>query len=114
MLSAISLASACNNSTETSKENNSDSSKVEVAALPSRAAYQQTMDGKTTDLYVLKNKNNMQAAITNYGGRLVSLLVSDECKTNWQNVPGTYLRLKRYGRRLPGKSFCKSYLHTYK
>ena len=77
MLSAISLATACNNSTETTKENNSDSSKVDVATLPSRAAYQQTIDGKSTDLYVLKNKNNMQAAITNYGGRLVSLLVPD-------------------------------------
>ena len=46
-------------------------------SLPSRAAYQQTIDGKNTDLFVLKNKNNMQAAITNYGGRLVSLLVPD-------------------------------------
>ena len=28
--------------------------------------------------YVLKNKNNMQAAITNYGARVVSLLVPDK------------------------------------
>ena len=34
-----------------------------------------TIDGKRTYLYVLKNNKGMQAAITNYGGRLVSLLV---------------------------------------
>lgn len=39
--------------------------------------FQKEIDGKKTNLYVLKNKNNMQAAFTNYGGRLVSLLVPD-------------------------------------
>lgn len=43
--------------------------------LPDRKAFQQTIDGKESDLYFLKNKNGMEAAITNYGGRLVSLLV---------------------------------------
>jgi aldose 1-epimerase len=85
MLSAVSLATACNNSTEPAKEVTADSSAANVPALPSRAAYQQTIDGKSTDLYVLKNKNNMQAAITNYGGRLVSLLVPDE-KNNLVDV----------------------------
>lgn len=36
------------------------------------------IDGKQTDLYFLKNRNNMYAAITNYGGRIVSLLVPDK------------------------------------
>jgi len=40
--------------------------------------FQKEIDGKKTNLYVLKNKNNMQAAFTNYGGRLVSLLVPDK------------------------------------
>jgi aldose 1-epimerase len=35
------------------------------------------IDGKQTDLFFLKNKKNMHAAITNYGGRIVSLLVPD-------------------------------------
>ncbi|WP_276088223.1 aldose epimerase family protein [Pedobacter sp. JY14-1] len=39
--------------------------------------FQKEIDGKKTNLYVLKNKNNMQAYFTNYGGRLVSLLVPD-------------------------------------
>lgn len=37
--------------------------------------FEQTIDGKKTGLYLLKNQAGMQAAITNYGGRLVSLLV---------------------------------------
>lgn len=37
--------------------------------------FEKTIDGKRTSLYFLKNQNRMQAAITNYGGRLVSLLV---------------------------------------
>nr|WP_068892228.1 aldose epimerase family protein [Pedobacter panaciterrae] len=40
--------------------------------------FQKEIDGKKTNLYVLKNKNNVQAAFTNYGGRLVSLLVPDK------------------------------------
>ncbi|SDE85343.1 aldose 1-epimerase [Mucilaginibacter pineti] len=37
--------------------------------------FRHQVDGKAVDLYILKNNNGMQAAITNYGGRLVSLLV---------------------------------------
>lgn len=44
----------------------------------SKDSFQQTIDGKRTDLYVLKNKNNAEASFTNYGGRLVSLLVPDK------------------------------------
>lgn len=40
-----------------------------------RADFQTSTDGKKTDLYVLKNNNNMQVAITNYGGRVVGCLV---------------------------------------
>lgn len=35
------------------------------------------MDGKEIGLYILKNANGVEACITNYGGRLVSLLVPD-------------------------------------
>ena len=63
--------------------NRNDSSGTHVAAdslpkLPQREAFQETVDGKPVDLYFLKNKNGMQAAITNYGGRLVGLLVPDK------------------------------------
>jgi aldose 1-epimerase len=49
-----------------------------IPQLPSRKAFQQMVDGKSVDLYLLKNKNGMEAAITNYGGRLVALLVPDK------------------------------------
>ncbi|GEC72765.1 aldose 1-epimerase [Flavobacterium flevense] len=35
------------------------------------------IDGKNTDLYVLKNKNGIVASFTNYGQRLISLMIPD-------------------------------------
>lgn len=69
---------SCNNNSQQKAENNTgmDATKV-TYQLPNKKAYQQMIDGKQTDLYLLKNNNNMQAAITNFGGRLVSLLVPD-------------------------------------
>jgi aldose 1-epimerase len=58
---------------ESSTSINDQSSK-----LPQRENFQGYVDGKKTDLYYLNNKNNMQAAITNYGGRLAALLFPDE------------------------------------
>ncbi len=50
---------------------------VKQVALPPKTAFEKTIDNKKTDLFILKNKNGVEAAITNYGGRLVSLLVPD-------------------------------------
>lgn len=36
------------------------------------------VQGKQTALYVLKNKNGVEACVTNYGGRLVSVMVPDK------------------------------------
>ena len=36
------------------------------------------VDGKKTDLYILRNKNNMEVCITNFGGRIVSAMVPDK------------------------------------
>ncbi|WP_423146077.1 aldose epimerase family protein [Rubrolithibacter danxiaensis] len=77
MFGSILAIIACNNSTKQKiSENSSDSTKQ--ATLPSKQAFQKTIDGKETDLFILKNKNGLQAAITNYGGRIVSLLVPDK------------------------------------
>ena len=40
--------------------------------LPDKDAYRTTIDGKETDLFILKNTTGMEAAITNYGGRFGS------------------------------------------
>ena len=36
------------------------------------------VDGKKTDLFTLRNKNNMEVCITNFGGRIVSVMVPDK------------------------------------
>ena len=46
--------------------------------MPDKKNFETTIDGKQTELYILKNHNGMEAAITNYGGRLVSLVVPDK------------------------------------
>ncbi|MDQ6902569.1 MAG: galactose mutarotase [Bacteroidota bacterium] len=89
VVTAFAFASliSCKGSTS-GNESNSDSSANNSGAdttsakksnlIPERKNFETTIDGKPTDLYVLKNHNGMEAAITNYGGRLVSLLVPDK------------------------------------
>src|SRR5687768_5203032 len=83
-LSALWLLTACNNSgTETFNADSTEAATQQLPAakmpqIPDRKAFQTTIDGKQTDLYILKNSNGMTAAITNYGGRLVSLHVKDK------------------------------------
>lgn len=43
-----------------------------------RADFQTTVDGKKTDLFILKNKKGNEVAITNYGGALVAIMVPDK------------------------------------
>ncbi|MCL1942957.1 MAG: galactose mutarotase [Candidatus Azobacteroides sp.] len=40
--------------------------------------FQKTVDGKQTDLYVLKNPSGMEVCITNYGAKIVSVMVPDK------------------------------------
>lgn len=42
-----------------------------------RANFQMEIEGKTTDLFVLKNGSGMEVCITNFGGRIVSVMVPD-------------------------------------
>lgn len=43
-----------------------------------RSHFQTEVNGKKTDLFVLKNKNGMEVCVTNFGGRIVSVLVPDK------------------------------------
>ncbi len=56
------------------------SEKKEEATLSglTKANFVSEVDGKQTALYVLKNKQGAEACITNYGGRLVSMMVPDK------------------------------------
>ena len=43
-----------------------------------KSNFQTEVDGKKTDLYTLRNKNNMEVCVTNFGGRIVSVMVPDK------------------------------------
>lgn len=55
---------------------NQDSQET-LSGLDSKA-FESVQDGDTTALYVLKNKNGMEVCITNFGARIVSIMVPDK------------------------------------
>ncbi|HWK58445.1 MAG TPA: aldose epimerase family protein [Parapedobacter sp.] len=66
-LGAMTFLAACNN-------------KADVLTTQSgldRRDFQATVNGDSTDLYVIRNAGGMEVCITNYGGRVVSLMVPD-------------------------------------
>lgn len=67
---------ACNSANDKGSKKIADSS-IYVEPL-SRVAFQKTIDGKKTDLFILKNKNNAEGAFTNYGARILSLKMPDQ------------------------------------
>ncbi|MGZ5287386.1 MAG: aldose epimerase family protein, partial [Flavisolibacter sp.] len=73
------IAVSCNDSaTNQQPSDKKDSSSTGKIFLPDAASFSDTIDGKATQLYVIKNNNNAQAAFTNYGGRLIGLWVPDK------------------------------------
>lgn len=84
-----------------------------------RSDFQATINGKQTDLYILKNKQGNEVAITNYGGALVAIMVPDrngnlanvvQGHDNIQGVinsPEPYLStlIGRYGNRIKEGKF---------
>ncbi|MEA4918072.1 aldose epimerase family protein [Proteiniphilum sp.] len=43
-----------------------------------KSNFQKEINGKPVDLYVLKNANGVEVTVTNYGGRIVSVMVPDK------------------------------------
>jgi aldose 1-epimerase len=91
---------ACNNSTETSSSEKKTT--IDSAWVARTKAFQQTLDGKEVNLFILKNKKNATAELTNYGARLVSLFVPDKNGDLVDVTPG-YDSLAGYTR--PGEPF---------
>ena len=78
LLSAcVVLMGACKQSATKTDTSTTMKDSITYGKLPADSAFEKTIDGKQTHLFVLKNKNGMEAAITNFGGRLVALLVPD-------------------------------------
>lgn len=77
------VLTSCNSSTTktTTTDSLTTNSSVQttgaIAKVPDSAAFTSTVDHKKVHLYLLKNKSGDEVAITNFGGRLVSLLVKD-------------------------------------
>ncbi|MBR4925702.1 MAG: galactose mutarotase [Prevotella sp.] len=57
--------------------NVNDASQLTASGL-NPAAFDTTINDKVVKLYTLKNNNGMEVCITNYGGRVVSLVVPDK------------------------------------
>jgi aldose 1-epimerase len=74
LAAAVLSLSACNTATT----NTGMTDTTHEAKIPPASAFQSNIDGKKTNLYILKNAKGAEVAITNYGGRIVSLLVPDK------------------------------------
>lgn len=77
-LVALALSSflvACNNPEKSSNGTNDTTSNV---VKLDTGAYQKNINGKQTNLYQLTNKNGAIVQITNYGGRIMSIVVPDK------------------------------------
>src|SRR5258708_28476952 len=70
--------------------------KMAAAILPDAGSFRDSVDGKPTALYVIKNKNNAEAAITNYGARVVSILNPGKQRV-LTYIVARYNRLSKYG-----------------
>ncbi|MBS1529322.1 MAG: galactose mutarotase [Bacteroidetes bacterium] len=77
LLPACILSVSCNRSSNKTTANTTMKDSITYGTLPPDSAFEKTIDGKQTHLYTLKNKAGMILTMTNYGGRVVNLLVPD-------------------------------------
>lgn len=77
VLSFLSMTLAsCQNATKRNPVEVLDTLTINQLQL-SESSFQKIIEGKKTDLYLLKNKNHALAAFSNYGGRIISLMIPD-------------------------------------
>ncbi len=70
LLAVIAIAGCTNKQKETPVE--------ETLSGLKKSDFQTVVNGDSVNLYVLKNANGMEVAVTNYGGRIVSVMVPDK------------------------------------
>lgn len=112
------ILTACQDAGSSKKIEKKDSS-TQTLHMPDPKNFRDTVDGKPVDLYTLKNRNGMTADFTNYGGRLVGLLVPDKdgkltdvvvgfgSLKDYQQATERYFggTIGRYGNRIAGGKF---------
>lgn len=91
-MAAFFALAACNAPSDKQSESETDAGDL---GLPLPDAFRTTVDGKETELFFLKNENRVTAAISNYGGRLVGMLVPDQ-DGNLVNVVLGFDRVQDY------------------
>ncbi|MFB0494135.1 aldose 1-epimerase [Mucilaginibacter sp. OAE612] len=72
------LFAACNGNPKATDSTVKDSTSVTTQSIPDSANFEADVQGKKVKLFTLKNNSGATVAVTNYGGRLVSLLVPDK------------------------------------
>ncbi len=83
---AFAMISACTNVNDANQQ---------TASGLNPTAFDTTINDKVVKLYTLKNNNGMEVCITNYGGRVVSLVVPDKNGKGTDVVLG-YDNIKQY------------------
>ncbi|WP_316814971.1 aldose epimerase family protein [Pedobacter nyackensis] len=81
-----------------------------TVSIPNSAGFTANIEGKVVSLFVLKNESGAQVAVTNYGGRIVSLLVPDKNK-QFKDVVLGYENLKSYQKK--GEPFFGALIGRY-
>lgn len=70
------ILSACQSGKKTASQiDRTNNNIVPPESLSEQKPFQKVIDGKQTALFTLRNANHAEAKFTNYGGRLVSLLI---------------------------------------
>jgi aldose 1-epimerase len=102
--------------------NNCQSDKMKIAegvVFPVPEKFEKIVNGKQVSLFTLENPNGMKAGITNYGGKVVSLLVADrngvfdDVVTGYHTIDEYFnsgeiyfgALIGRYGNRIGGAEF---------
>ena len=99
-------------SCQQSLKKSGDKETMNEVKVPDSTQFNQTIDGKPVHLYTLTNKNGMVAAVTNLGGKLVSLLVPDSSGKLTDVVLG-YNTLKDYQKYTKNGAYFGSLIGRY-
>jgi aldose 1-epimerase len=115
------MTAACNNNSDKKKSGKSEVVNMDnkLKTVLDTKNFSRELDGKQVQLFFLKNKNGLEMAVTNYGAKVVSLLVPDkngkfeDIVLGFDNIDG-YLNanepyfgaaIGRYGNRIAGGKF---------